>query len=224
MKVIGYIRVSSDRQAEKGFSLETQMAKIADYCRYNELQEPEIVADEGISGRTIAKRDGIKSILERLPSITHIVVPSLSRLGRNTAEAIHISSLCDKHKVTLHVLDLKLDTSTAAGKMFFQIMASLAEFESNQLSERIRSVLLHKRKTGQKYSRPPLGFGENNEVIPEEMNTVRSIFELYSKGWSMKKISVMLNNSGITGKRGGRYGENTIKKILDNKDIYEQHL
>ncbi len=227
---IAYIRISSTKQIENN-SLDVQRDRINSYVAYKQLGEVEFYCDEGISGRSVEKRAAMQEVLSlvREGQAKHLIFYSMTRMGRNLKQATEISDLCYKFGVTMHILDLDIDTRTPVGKMVFNIMASIAQFRSDELSEKITDTHNYLRAEKKQYSRPILGFKQVGKGLPllpidEEMDVVKFIFAQRSKNQSMRAIADCLNEQGTKGKNGGTFREATIAKILDKKDLYQGYL
>jgi site-specific DNA recombinase len=144
--VIGYVRVSTVEQAREGISLDAQRAKIAAWADIMGYELIDTFADEGISGSTIKKRPGLQAAVEAVCDCGGVlVVYSLSRLARNTHETLELGERLSKAGADLVSLSEKIDTTSAAGKMVFRMLAVLAEFERDQAIERTNLALQHKR-------------------------------------------------------------------------------
>ena len=134
MKVIGYTRVSSQRQAKEGLSLDAQKAKIKAYCEFRELELIDIISDEGISGGK-SNRAGYQQVLSLCKNgAAHgIVIYSLSRFTRSTKDLItFLDSYVSKEKIELHSISENLDTSSAMGRCMIKIIGALNELEREQ--------------------------------------------------------------------------------------------
>lgn len=181
--------------------------------------------DPGISGRKFNNRPGLQSLMSEAQNktIDMVMVFSLSRFGRNTQDTLHHIKLLDACGVGFYSLDLGVDTTTSHGKLILQIMSSLAEFESNQISDRIKSVQSYRKQQGKTYcGNPPFGFqNKNGKLVPveSELVIVKRIKDLHAAGVSMTYIAKTI---GIKGKNGGEIKAQTIKKILNNR-IYDNY-
>lgn len=227
MKTIGYTRVSSKKQIENN-SLEMQRDKILRYAEYKELGEVTFFADEGISGRSVENRYALKDVLELVEAgeVSHFIAYSSSRMGRNLKEVLQVADLLDKHKVTMHLLDIEVDTSKAQGALVFRILSSLNQYFSDSLSEKTLEAHEYLYKQGKQYSPPVFGFeqnGKGSKLIPieREMKVVNRVFKLRESGLSMNKIAAQVKSAG---KNGGKMYASTIKNILDKKELYSQYL
>jgi DNA invertase Pin-like site-specific DNA recombinase len=137
-----------------------------------------------------------------------LVVYSLSRLARNTRETIEIGECLNTCGADLVSLSEDINTTTAAGKMVFRMLAVLAEFERDQISERTMMAMAHKRSQGQRISgQVPYGTrlasdGKTLEPEPAEQATIVQVKELRSAGLSIRKIVMELAQNGVVGRTG----------------------
>jgi site-specific DNA recombinase len=222
--VLGYIRVSHVKQVKSGESLEAQKLRIRQYCEFQGLGKPKIIEDAGISGGTIAGRDGMKEILAlvRAGRVSDLIVLKLDRLARNTREALETSDLLQKKGTTLHSVNEKIDTSTASGKLFFTLLNTLAEWEKNTVSERVKAVFEVKRAKNERISRLPnygYRFVEGKlSKNPKEQKIIAEMLRLKATGLSLDKIGEALFKTGITNRNGKRFSPSSVFKILKNDE------
>lgn len=220
-KAIGYIRVSSDEQAREGLSLEAQKRKINAYCELKDLDLVTIFSDEAISGfKPFEKRPGGSKAYDVLATgqADHIVAIKLDRLFRNTGDAIAKATEFQKKNINLHLLDVSVDTSTATGKMFFTVLAMLAQFERDITGERTKAVLDMKRKDGKVFNHTPFGFDRDGDSFienPKEQKAIESIIVMRNKGYSFREIASELELLGIKPKHSQTWQAMAIKKICD---------
>lgn len=217
-KAIGYIRVSTDRQANEGVSLEAQKAKIEAWCIAHDYELAEVFVDAGISGRKMKNRQGLNQALSSMKKDTALVVYSLSRMSRSLQDSLSIAAQLKKVGADLVSVSESIDTTSAAGKMLFQMMAVFAEFESAVNSERTTSAMSHKKAKGEKYSAVvPFGYKEIEgrlEVVKAEAKIVAEINRKRAAGNSMHLIAKELNEQGVKGKQGGKWYASTVSCIL----------
>ncbi|HIE44241.1 MAG TPA: recombinase family protein [Candidatus Omnitrophica bacterium] len=221
MKVIGYIRVSTEEQAREGISLEAQEAKIKSYVELHNLGEVEIIRDEGKSGKDL-NREGIQEILRlaKEKRINHLIVYKLDRLTRRTLDLLTlIEEVFKPNNVEIHSITEKIDTSTAQGKFFLTIIGALSQMERDLISERTREALRYKISQGEPVGSPPLGYiAENKRLseVEEELEIIRYIKKLRRKKLSLRQIANRLNEQSIPTKRGGTWYAGTVRYILLN--------
>jgi DNA invertase Pin-like site-specific DNA recombinase len=203
-----YIRVSTERQAQEGVSLDAQEAKCRAWCDALGYQIAGTFTDAGISGKRMDTRPGLLAALDQAcRAKAALVVYSLSRLARSTRDALAISDRLDKAGADLVSLTEKIDTTTAAGKMVFRMLAVLSEFERDLISERTRSALTYKRSTGHKTGGTvPFGYTVTNDgrlIAHEgEQEALSMIRELRGKGYTLREICAELKRKGIQTKTG----------------------
>jgi len=220
MKAIGYIRVSTSGQVINGVSLDAQKSKIKSWCKLNGYELASIYTDAGISGKRADNRQGLQKALNEIGDCDALVVYSLSRLARSTKDTIDIAEQLSKKNAALVSISEKIDTTTAAGKMVFRILAVLSEFERDQVSERTRSALAYKRSNGEKTGGDvPLGYYvRNGKLIPsrKEQKVIRLICNLKEKGNSLRTICRSLEKKGYVTKTGLKtWNPKTVNFILN---------
>ena len=222
-QAIGYIRVSTEQQANEGVSLEAQKAKIAAWCVTNGYELVNVFVDAGISGKSMDKRPGLQDAMKSLKKGMALVSYSLSRLARSTKDALSIGETVAKRKADMVSLSEQIDTTTAAGKMMFQMLAVLAEFERNLVAERTTNALQHKKATNQKYTNiTPYGFEaiEGRLVqVQQEAEIVAEIQASRTGGNTLQFIADSLNTRGIPTKTGKQWAPATIHLLLKRSSL-----
>lgn len=165
-KAIGYIRVSTQEQANEGVSLDTQKAKIEAYCNLNDLDLVTVICDAGKSAKN-TNRDGLQQCLSMLASgeASALVVYKLDRLSRKVLDTLNLISQIETAGASLHSIYDKLDTSTAIGKFFVNMSASLAQLESDQISERVKLNMSYAKSQGQHLGAAPFGFVMTDKAL-----------------------------------------------------------
>lgn len=219
-KAIGYIRVSTEQQADEGVSLAAQQAKIEAWCALNDCELVNVYVDAGISGKSIDKRMGLQQALEALAKDMVLVVYSLSRMSRSTKDCIEIAEQLKQQGSDLVSLTEKIDTSSAMGEFFFTVIAALGTLERKQIGERTKAALAHKKAIGEKYAPVPFGYKEIEgrlEAVESEAKLVADINSQRLAGQTLQSIANNLNTLGITGKQGGKWHASTVKCILQRQ-------
>lgn len=224
MKAIGYIRVSTEGQAQDGVSLEAQEAKVRAWAELNGAAEVTIYRDAGLSGKRADNRPGLCEALGAVGKGDALIVYSLSRLARSTKDTITIAEALDKRGADLVSLSERIDTTTAAGKMVFRMLAVLSEFERDQVSERTRFALAHKRANGEKTGGDvPFGYRvEDGRLVAhrQEQKAIRLIRELRGKGYSLRAIAAELEAGGYRTKQGRKHwNPKTVSAIIQREKL-----
>lgn len=193
--VIGYIRVSTEEQANSGLGLDAQRSKIADEIQRRGWTLVDVAADEGLSAKLMSNRPALLSALERIENAEAetLMVSKLDRLSRSVHD---FTGLVDRSKRlgwSLVVLDLGVDTSTPAGAMMANVMASFAQFERELIGQRTSDALQAKRRGGAVLGRPDRA----SDVA------VTTIVELHVAGRSLREIADELMDRAIPTAQGG---------------------
>lgn len=221
MKTVGYARVSTDGQAQDGVSLDAQRARIEAWSLANGYELSTVHVDAGLSGGRADNRPALQAALaEACRQKAVLVVYSLSRLARSTTDAIAISERLAKSGADLASLSERIDTTSASGKMVFRMLAVLAEFERDQVSERTKTALAHLRLQGKRISgRIPFGYslaanGVDLVPHPNEQDAIRLMQELRLQGCSLREIAAALTQRGIPTKTRTAWSAEAIRGIL----------
>lgn len=225
MKAVLYIRVSHEDQVSDGHSLAMQEERLRAYCAMRGLDVAEVVVDAGVSaGKHLAKRPGGRRLLDLVAAgdAGAVVAFKLDRLFRRAADALVTVEQWNDAGVGLHLVDLggmAVDTTSAAGGMFFTMLAGFAEFERRQCSERIKAVKSHCRATGMFLGgRAPYGYriAEDGGLEPDsdEQAIIRDARELRAAGLSLRGIGERLTERGLLPRSGGRWHAETVKALL----------
>ncbi len=218
---IAYIRVSTEEQATEGVSLNAQRSRVEAWCVVNDFQLAGVFVDAGISGKRADNRPELQNALTAVTKTKGVlVVYSLSRLARSTKDTIAISERLNRANADLVSLSEKIDTTSAAGKMVFQMLAVLAEFERNQISERTKAAMSHMREQGRFLGEVPFGYdlradGETLIENPGELETIALIKSLREKGYSLQGIAKELHALKISTKRGKLWAPQTVSNVLN---------
>ncbi|NCU20611.1 recombinase family protein [Candidatus Falkowbacteria bacterium] len=218
MKAIGYIRVSTEEQVSEGVSLEAQRAKVAAWADLNGYELGAIFADAGISG-TKSDRPGLAAALDALGKGDALVVYSLSRLARSTRHTLDISERLDRAGADLVSLSERIDTTSAAGRMIFRMLAVLAEFERDQISERTSAAMQFKRSKGQRVGSIPYGYrladdGSTLLAHAPEQAVITQARALRDAGLSLRKIAAELARMGFRARNGATFAAAQVQRML----------
>lgn len=229
MDAIGYVRVSTEGQAQEGVSLEAQRARVAAWCVANGYTLIATHEDAGFSGCRSDNRPGLQAALtDACKQKSALVVYSLSRLARSTKDAILISERLAKCGADLVSLTERIDTTSATGKLFFRLMAVLNEFERDQVSERTRGALTHLRNQGKRISgHIPYGYSlaaDGQSLIPNEPEQagLQIMGRLREQRLSLRKIAVRLTEQGIPPKTGSHWTAQAINMIIKRNRALKQ--
>ncbi len=223
MKAIGYIRVSTATQADNGVSLDAQKDKIRAWCKVNGYRLDTVFSDRGMSAKRADNRPQLQKALKEVCKSRNaaLVVYSLSRLARSTKDAIGIAERLDKVGADLVSLSEKLDTTSAAGKMMFRLLAVLAEFERDLTSERTKTALQHKKANNERISgRIPYGWDLHSDEVTlvenkSEQRIIIEIRKMREQGETLAGIATRLTKRRVKTKQGNRcWSHQSVDGIL----------
>ena len=217
MRAVGYVRVSTQNQVGQGVSLDAQEVKIKQWANLNGYELTAIYSNPGISGKEMETRQGLQMALEDIREGDALVVHSLSRLTRSIRDTLDIAELLKKRKADLVSISEKIETNTAAGKMVFRMLAVLNEFERDQVSERTKEALRHKREKKERCGFIPHGWklapdGRMLIEDPEEQAIVKKIRRLHSRRLSLREIAAKLNSEGMLN-RGAPWNHSSVMRV-----------
>ena len=219
-----YIRVSTEDQARDGFSINAQKEKLTKYAEANDWSIFDYYIDDGISGKNLDGRPEVTRMLKDVEEgkINNILIYKLDRLTRSVRDLIYLIELFEKHSCTFNSQTEKIDTSNAVGRMFVKIIGIFAEFERENLAERVSFGYEQKTREGN-YTNTQGVYGydyipkEQKLVVNiEEKDLVNRIFDLYIDGKSYFKIAFKLNEENVPTKKGGHWSATTISSIIHN--------
>ena len=196
LDALGYIRVSTDRQADRGISLQAQTARIRAQAKALGLVLIDIVADR-VSGKSLS-RPGVQRIMSEVAThrIGAIVVWKLDRLTRSVRDLLDIIDLLAKHHVRLISITESLDTDSAMGRMVMTIVGAVAQMEREQTAERVRMAAKHMREIGRVWGTVPFGFRRRGARLirnEKEIAVCRIAAGLRSQGKTYQEIADALN-------------------------------
>lgn len=218
-KAVGYIRVSTDIQADKGTSLDNQVSRIQEYARLKGFILENIFEDAGYSGKN-TKRPGFQAMFSRLRKggVDAVIVWHSTRFARNLKDNIvHMAEL-EQRKIKFFSIE-EPEMSGSSGKAMRNLMAVFAEYQSDVTGDHTRSVKANLKKNLKTYcGNPPLGFRNEDGklvIVQEDMETVQNIMGLRAQGISYNKIANKINNER-KGNKGGKFYAITISKVCNN--------
>lgn len=218
---IGYVRVSTFRQADEGISIDAQKQKIKQWCDLNNAKLLEIFSDNGISGSS-NNRPGFQAALDA--AIKHqgiFVCYSMSRFYRGTIQTLRLTEQLEKAGADLVFINEQIDTCSPGGKMVFRIMAALNEFEVDQIRERTKMALDYRKSQGKKLGGDvPFGYDADSEGYlsenPTEQNVIKIIRkQLGSHGLNYSQMAAYLNKNKHLTKRGLKWYPQTVKNVVE---------
>jgi site-specific DNA recombinase len=208
MKAIGYVRVSTEKQADFGVSLEAQQEKVRAMAVVQGAELAEIIIDAGESAKSL-NRPGMAKLLALVDSgaIDTVIIAKLDRLTRSVKDLAELLERFNRRGVSLVSVADALDTRSAAGRLVLNIMVSVSQWEREAIGERTRDAMHHKRANGERVGTVPFGYrmaadGLHLEADSTEQGILSKIRELKTAGHTTRQIADELNRQGFTTRRG----------------------
>ena len=225
IRVAIYTRVSSQEQAEKGTSLESQAEQLESFCKGQGWEIFNHYVDGGFSGKD-GNRPGLQALRRDAKAgyFEKVAVWKLDRLARNQRLILELEAEFREQDISLFSIKEMVDTQTAIGRTVFQVLGLTAEWERDNITERTKTGRLQRMKEGYWASgRAPFGYDYNKVtkhlVINEsEAEIIRKIYDLYASGKSLGSIADQLNKELVSprGKNSKGWYNNSIRHILIN--------
>lgn len=224
-RVVGYIRVSTEGQADGGVSLDAQRAKLEAYAVAMDLELVALIEDAGASAKTL-NRPGLQRALGMLDAgeADGLLVAKLDRLTRSVKD---LGALVERYfaaKCTLLSVADSIDTRSAGGRLVLNVLASVAQWEREAIGERTKEALVQVRKEGCRLGAEGLGWRRTDatdangrrlvERVEEEERVLSRIAALNAQGLTVRAIAAQLAAEGLRTKRGGRWHPTQVHRVL----------
>src|SRR6266850_2286475 len=221
-RTVVYCRVSTDKQADRGVSLDAQQAKAKAYAELYDLDIVEVVIDAGASAKTL-DRPGLKRALDLLKAgrADALLVVKLDRLTRSVAD---LGKLVERYfapgKAALLSVSEQIDTRSAAGRLVLNVLASVSQWEREAIGERTSAALKHKASQGEYIGGDvPYGFrlaacGGRLEPEPREQALLAQARRLRNKGLSLRAVARELVARGFRTRTGRPFAAVQVQRML----------
>jgi DNA invertase Pin-like site-specific DNA recombinase len=223
--VIGYVRVSTEHQADGGVSIDAQREKVVAYAKAMDLRLAEIVEDAGASAKSV-NRPGLQRVLAALErgNASGLLITKLDRLTRSVRDLGDLVERYFASRFALLSVSDSIDTRTAAGRLVLNVLTSVAQWEREAVGERTRDALTHLRSSGVRLGGEAMGWrraeatdGEGRRIVEglaEERETIAMIVSLSRKGRSLRAICAALTEAGRRTKKERRWSPKVVRAIL----------
>ncbi len=215
-KAIGYIRVSTEKQADHGVSVEAQTEKLKAYAMLYDIDLVDLVIEQG-SAKCL-QREGLQSALSRLEAgeAEALIVVKLDRLTRSVAD---LGKLVDTYFQNFALLSVgeQIDTRSAAGRLVLNVLASVSQWEREVIGERTSAAMQHMRNQNQYTGgKPPYGYDlVDGELIENEneQQVIKLVAKYKAAGLSYRKIAAVIDEAGHKSRTGKQLSAMSVSRM-----------
>ena len=216
-----YVRVSTDDQRDNGYSIDSQLRMIKEYCEKNEYDIVDVYNDAGHSGKDLMRPE-MQRLLKDIKSkkIDKLVAIKVDRLSRNNYDGFWLLNYCEEHDVKIELILEPYDVSTTNGEMILGMNLVLGQRERKEIGARTKRAMEEMALERIPPSKAPYGYIRNKEtghleVEPIEAEVVKEIFELCKQGNSTRGIATIMKDNNAYLKQG-KWKSDRVYKILTN--------
>ena len=220
-RTVAYLRVSTEKQADKGVSLEAQRAKVEAYAQLYDLELVDVVVDAGVSAKTL-DRPGLQRALEMLKTGQAEALLAV-KLDRLTRSVVHLGQLVEDYfadgKWALLSVGEQIDTRSAAGRLVLNVLGSVSQWEREAIGERTSAAMQHLRANGAYTGgHAPYGYrlGPDGLIEPEpvEASVRERARSLRAMGRSLREIAQELAAEGFLSRVGRHFAPKQIARMV----------
>ncbi|MCE5293040.1 MAG: recombinase family protein [Chlamydiales bacterium] len=224
MKIVGYLRVSTDQQVESGLGLEAQKSACESYANKIGAEISEFFRDEGLSGSlSLEKRPGMLDAINALKKSDILVVAKRDRLGRDPLVLAMIeSAITRKGAKIVSVAGEGTDNEDPSSILMRRMVDAFSEYERLIIGARTKAALKAKKEKGQRVGHIPFGYklAEDSVNIVKndvEYSVINEMSELRAKGLSIRDTAIAMNKKGFLNRRQTKWNHASLHRVMKNQ-------
>ena len=216
-----YVRVSTDDQRDNGYSIDSQLRMLKEYCEKNDLDVVDVYNDAGHSGKDLMRPD-MQRLLEDIKAhkLDRVIAIKVDRLTRNGYDGFWLLNYCEQHDVKIELILEPYDVGTANGEMIFGMNLVFGQRERKEIGARTKRAMEQMALTKIHPGKAPFGYVRDNEtgrlsIEPIEAQSIKEVFELYAKGNSIRDVAAQMRDNHRYLK-SGKWESARVYNILNN--------
>jgi DNA invertase Pin-like site-specific DNA recombinase len=219
-RTVAYLRVSTDKQADHGVSLEAQRAKVLAYAALYEIDLVAVEVDAGESGKSL-DRPALERALATLRrgDADALLVAKLDRLTRSVRDlAVLLDAYFSKRYALLSVSE-QIDTRSAAGRLVLNVLSSVGQWEREAIGERTAAAMQHKQSLGQYTGgAAPYGYRLDDHdqlvTVADEQAAIAEARRMRNEGMSLRKIADAMYARGFRARVGRKFAAVQVARMV----------